>query len=77
MLKRKINPTDAAWFYIDKTNPHAHFGPLMILSPPKGRSRNYVKKFVDQWRSCQTFSAPFNYQLTRGLNPEWEVLEDD
>ncbi|NHN38998.1 wax ester/triacylglycerol synthase family O-acyltransferase [Pseudomaricurvus alcaniphilus] len=75
-MKLNIKPMDAAWFYIEKANPPAHFGPLIILSPPEHANPGYVQEFVNQWRNCKTFAAPFNYLLTRSLRPKWQILED-
>ncbi|MFT7529895.1 MAG: hypothetical protein ACI9FD_000898 [Gammaproteobacteria bacterium] len=68
---------DAAWFFIDKSNPHTHFGPLLILSPPKNAPASYVQDFVNDWRNSTTFSPPFNYRLSKGIIPLWDVLEDN
>jgi diacylglycerol O-acyltransferase len=74
MQTMAMSPMDAAWFYIERREAPAHFGPLIILSPPKGSRKDYVKKLVDQWRGCTTFAPPFNYRLSRSKIPTWEVL---
>ena len=76
-MNLKIKPMDAAWFVSDRVNPHVHFGPLLILSLPHNHSKDYVENFVKQWRRSNTFAAPFNYKLSKDINPKWEILDDD
>ncbi len=72
-----MKPLDAGWFYVEKPDAPAHFGPLIIISLPDGAAPTYVRDLVEQWRQCQQFQAPFNYLLRRRLWPSWEVLPDE
>lgn len=67
---------DAGFFFVEKPEAPAHFGPLIIMSIPEGASDSYVADFVAQWRACKRFAAPFNYQLKMGVRPSWRVLEN-
>jgi WS/DGAT/MGAT family acyltransferase len=71
-----IKPLDAAWFYVEKREAPAHFGPLMILSPPAGAGPSFVRDLVESWRLCRTFAPPFNYVLRRSRIPVWNVMPD-
>ena len=71
----RMKPFDAAWFYVERREAPAHFGPLVILSKPAGSTRSFVRDFVDQWRNCKSFQPPFNYRLRRDYIPAWDVLE--
>ncbi|MBJ8345201.1 wax ester/triacylglycerol synthase family O-acyltransferase [Antrihabitans sp. YC2-6] len=77
MAKIAIKPMDAAWFHVEKRDAPAHFGPLLILSPPPGAAPSYVGDFVEQWRQNKKFAAPFNYRLRKYPVPAWNVVPDD
>jgi len=72
-----MKPFDAAWFYAEKPDAPAHFGPLIILSRPAGPGRGFVRDFVEQWRSHRVYAPPFNYRLGGSLLPVWEPLRDE
>jgi len=72
----RMKPFDAAWFYVERREAPVHFGPLVILSKPKGAARSFVRDFVEQWRTCKSFAPPFNYRLRRDYIPAWDTLED-
>ncbi|WP_293002321.1 wax ester/triacylglycerol synthase family O-acyltransferase [Mycobacterium sp.] len=72
-----LNPVDAAWFYVEQDHAPAHFGPLMILTPPAHAPASYVTDLVEQWRQCRTFAPPFNLQLVRRPLPAWKSLTDE
>ncbi|PWR22004.1 WS/DGAT/MGAT family O-acyltransferase [Zavarzinia compransoris] len=76
-MPKKISmpPFDAAWFFAETPEAHAHFGPLAILSPPAGAPPSFVGDFVAQWRASRDFAPPFNYRLRRWPLPHWEELE--
>lgn len=76
-MKIMMKPIDAGWFYVEKPDAPAHFGPLIILSLPEGAGPTYIRDLVEQWRQCQHFEAPFNYLLRRKGWPSWQVLNDD
>lgn len=71
-----MKPFDAAWFYVEKPDAPAHFGPLIILSRPPQASATFIRDFVELWRGCKTFAPPFNYRLRRDRVPAWDVLDD-
>lgn len=71
-----MKPMDAAWFYVEKPDAPAHFGPLIILTPPPDSPKGFIRGFVEQWRQCKIFAAPFNYRLRRSALPAWDVLDD-
>ena len=75
-MRQLIKPFDAAWFYVERPDAPAHFGPLVILSQPPGSGRGFVRDFVERWRAQRRFAPPFNYRLARGLLPAWDVLPD-
>ncbi len=77
MTKIVLKLFDAAWFYVEKEQAPAQIGPLLILSPPVGAAASFIGDFVEQWRQCKTFAAPFNYRLRRYPIPAWEVIDDD
>lgn len=72
-----MKPLDAGWFYVEKPDAPAHFGPLIILSLPDGAAPTHVRDLVERWRQCTQFQAPFNYLLRRRLWPSWQVLPDE
>jgi diacylglycerol O-acyltransferase len=72
-----MKPFDAAWFYVERADAPAHFGPLIILSRPPAAPRSFVRDFVEQWRVERSFAPPFNYRLRRNRLPSWDVLPDD
>lgn len=76
-MKMLMKPFDAAWFYVEKPDAPAHFGPMIILTPPPGSGTGFIREFVEQWRQCKTFAPPFNYRLRRDKIPAWDVLPDD
>lgn len=76
-MKVVIKPFDAAWFFVEKKEAPAHFGPLIVLSAPADAKPHFVRDFVEQWRTFRTFASPFNYRLAPGRLPQWEVLTDD
>ncbi|WP_433567227.1 WS/DGAT/MGAT family O-acyltransferase [Nocardia sp. CA-151230] len=76
MTKTFLNLFDAAWFFVERSDAPAHFGPLIIVSPPAGAPATYVGDLVAQWRANQTFAPPFNAVLGRWPIPCWETAAD-
>ena len=76
MLKL-IKPNDAAWLLVEKPEQPVHVACLAICSKPEGAPRGYLRDWVDRWRECRSFAAPFNYRYRPGLVPMWEQLGDD
>ena len=76
-MKLIMKPFDAAWFYVERPEAPAHFGPLIILRRPPGTPPTFVGEVVEQWRTCRKFAAPFNYRLRRDYIPAWDVLDDE
>lgn len=72
-----MKPLDAGFFFVEKPEAPAHFGPLIILSRPDGAGDDFVRKGVEIWRSSKEFASPFNYRLNLLPVPSWDVLEDD
>ncbi len=68
---------DAGFFFAEKADAPAHFGPLIILSKPHDAPKNYVRNLVDEWRQTREFSSPFNYRLKLLPTPAWTVLDND
>lgn len=77
MTRTFLNLFDAAWFYVEKRDTPAHFGSLIVLSPPPGAPASYVRDLVARWRSTGSFATPFNYVLRMNPIPSWEVLPED
>lgn len=77
MTRVPIEPFDAAWFYVEKWDAPAHFGPLIILSPPPEAGPDFVRSLVAEWRQVRQFAPPFNYRFARTRIPAWDVLPDD
>ncbi len=75
MLKL-IKPNDAAWLMVEKPEQPVHVACLAICSKPEGAPRGYLRDWVDRWRECRSFAAPFNYRYRPGLAPMWEQLDD-
>lgn len=73
-MKVMMKLFDAAWFYVEKREAPAHFGPLIIMTPPESAPTSFVYDFVEQWRTCKTYAPPFNYRLSRSRIPSWDVL---
>ncbi|MEV5835635.1 wax ester/triacylglycerol synthase family O-acyltransferase [Nocardia sp. NPDC052112] len=77
MTKTFLNLFDAAWFFVERSDAPAHFGPLTILSPPEGAPPTYVRDLVAQWRKNETFAAPFNAVLRNRPIPCWDSVPDE
>ncbi|MFE9322338.1 wax ester/triacylglycerol synthase family O-acyltransferase [Nocardia sp. NPDC052278] len=77
MTKTFLNLFDAAWFFVEKGDAPAHFGPLVILSPPDGASSTYVRELVEQWRASKGFASPFNVVLRTKPIPLWQTVSDE
>ncbi|MBF6149523.1 WS/DGAT/MGAT family O-acyltransferase [Nocardia nova] len=76
MTKTFLNLFDAAWFFVERGDAPAHFGPLIILSPPAGAPATYVGDLVAQWRASEAFAPPFNTVLRKKPIPCWETVPD-
>lgn len=70
-----IKAMDAAWLYVEKQDAPAHFGPLLVMTPPPGSNKDFVYDMVASWRQCRDFKPPFNYKVAPGIIPKWEVVE--
>jgi WS/DGAT/MGAT family acyltransferase len=68
---------DAAWFFVETAQTPANVGPLLIFTPPPDAPDTFIMDFVEQWRACRTYAAPFNYVIRRTPTPHWEILSDD
>lgn len=77
MTKTFLNLFDAAWFFVERTDAPAHFGPLVVLSPPTDASPSYVRELVEQWRASKSFTSPFDFVLRKKPLPAWETVPDE
>ncbi|MGQ4618621.1 wax ester/triacylglycerol synthase family O-acyltransferase [Nocardia sp. R7R-8] len=77
MTKKVLNLFDAAWFFVERKDAPAHFGPLIILSPPEGADPAYVRALVERWRGYTKFAPPFNYVFRADPVPSWNTVADD
>ncbi|MFI9408632.1 wax ester/triacylglycerol synthase family O-acyltransferase [Nocardia gamkensis] len=76
MTKTFLNLFDAAWFFVERGDAPAHFGPLIILSPPQAAAPTYVADLVAQWRESKSFASPFDYVLRKRPIPCWSAVSD-
>lgn len=77
MTRTFLNLFDAAWFFVERGDAPAHFGPLIILSPPEGAAPTYVADLVAQWRASESFAPPFNSMLCKRPFPCWVTVPDE
>lgn len=71
----KLN--DASWLQMESAHTPMHVGMLLRFRTPEDAGPSYLKDLVEQWRSVQTFEAPFNYRLHGSTIPRWETLPDE
>ncbi|MFE6926104.1 wax ester/triacylglycerol synthase family O-acyltransferase [Nocardia sp. NPDC057663] len=76
MSKTILNIFDAAWFFVERADAPAHFGPLIILSPPVGAPPTYVGDLVAAWRESKTFASPFNQVVRCRPIAYWDTMPD-
>lgn len=77
---KRLNPMDAVFLNMETKRATMHIGCLTVFKLPKKRSRDYLKKLVDQMRNQPFLPEPFDSKLAQGglakLRPAWVKAEE-
>lgn len=76
----KMGVNERLFLIVDGAKTPQHIAALGTFTPPAGAGPGFVDELAEQFRTTQTFAAPFNYllrsQSLRRTVPSWRVLDD-
>ena len=62
---KPVNPMDLGFLLLERRNQPMHVGGLSLIKPPKGGTRAFMNKVIDQVMQHQKPQPPFNQRLTQ------------
>lgn len=74
---KPVGVIDQGFLWLERRNQPMHVGGLMLMTPPRGKSEEFLADLVNRCKSATQASPPFNQRLTRRLGAWfWETDPD-